>query len=1226
MSQVCFGGGAKTLATPLSPRSVFSSSVECARALCAGCVVCESSEENNVCSESPRANTCVSKQGYKPVIHKNVKTNNSACLHDKNAQTHVDPHKRKSFSFLHWNIRGLISKLDDPDFNSFVNSFDFVCIVETFVEKFTSTSFPDYDIVCVPAVKFTKKEGRRSGGLIGLIRNEYKSYVRKVHIRSNSFYAFVIHRELFGLMKDVLYILCYVHPEGSPFYTYFDCDNGISLLEEYISDCLLAYGDLYVLVCGDLNSRAANFSHYSQEDCSVLDLQCTSHPVSTERHSQDKVLNNYGKLLMNMCTAVDLCILNGMCHGDQHGFYTFIADNGCSVNDYFLMSCDLFSFLCDDCELTVAERTESDHMPLLFRLFSSADQKNVVMNEENVTIKKFVWKENLADVFHSNIALKDFEDKVHCATCLIDIDINRALDCFNTCIREAAECMKIEIYCNKKCSTQEWYDAECRSLKREVRRSLSKFKRTLVDGDRDNYCKKRREYKYVLKRKRKQFNESLLNELLSSVKSQKQFWDTVRRVSNKRGQPANSISSETWFKHFKDLLTKETHSVLPVNLNESEDETSNLNRPISEEEVSLAIRKIKNRKASGPDGIIGEILKHSCKNNLLLTFFVRFLNTLFDKGVYPEMWTESIVLTLYKKGDVNNPNNYRGISLSNVSSKIYSTIINHRLQEWVKENNITGEFQAGFKRNYSTVDHMFTLMAFIQKQFSLNRKLYVAFIDFEKAFDSVNRSILWSILLKNGIKGKLLRCIMSMYNNVKARIRCRGSLTDYINCTSGVKQGDVCSPILFSLFINELTKEVIANGRHGAQFTTDILQLFILLLADDIALMSETVIGLQIQLNSLNRAATRLQLRVNMSKSNIIVFRKGGYLGSREKWSYNGTVMPVVNLYKYLGIYFSTRLTFNPACKDIASRAKRAVVNIMQKLSILGSQSFDIFIKLFDSQVQPIVQYGAELWGLEKAADHCEKLHLFALKRFLGVTVKTPNDLIYGETNRFPILINSAVRCMRYWIKLTQMEDSRLPRKAYNMLFSLDTKGKVNWATKIKVKLYELGLGYVWLNQGVVDVAWFLRDVRTRLVDSRWQDWDAHIQDSNRFDLYRQFNSSHSIPTYITMKMDRHLKFMVARFRLGISEIAVHRFRYKTVSEEDYVCPLCQDARDTDLHFVFECPALDNLRNMFIPSKFQNRPSLFRLVLLMSSTQETIVKHFALYLYKAFKIRSICCN
>ena len=91
-----------------------------------------------------------------------------------------------------------------------------------------------------------------------------------------------------------------------------------------------------------------------------------------------------------------------------------------------------------------------------------------------------------------------------------------------------------------------------------------------------------------------------------------------------------------------------------------------------------------------------------------------------------------------------------------------------------------------------------------------------------------------------------------MYNNVKVRVRCGQKLTDYNDCTFGVKQGDVCSPILFSLFINELILEVSQNGKHGVLFTTDYFELFILLLADDVVLLSETVIGLQAQLTVCN--------------------------------------------------------------------------------------------------------------------------------------------------------------------------------------------------------------------------------------------------------------------------------------------------------------------------------------------------------------------------------------
>ena len=79
-----------------------------------------------------------------------------------------------------------------------------------------------------------------------------------------------------------------------------------------------------------------------------------------------------------------------------------------------------------------------------------------------------------------------------------------------------------------------------------------------------------------------------------------------------------------------------------------------------------------------------------------------------------------------------------------------------------------------------------------------------------------------------------------------------------------------------------------------------------MLLADDVVLLSETLIGLQTQLNSLQRASSSIQLKVNLSKSNIVVFRKGGYLGAREIWTYDSDVLQVVNAYNYLGVLFST--------------------------------------------------------------------------------------------------------------------------------------------------------------------------------------------------------------------------------------------------------------------------------------------------------------------------------
>ena len=143
-------------------------------------------------------------------------------------------------------------------------------------------------------------------------------------------------------------------------------------------------------------------------------------------------------------------------------------------------------------------------------------------------------------------------------------------------------------------------------------------------------------------------------------------------------------------------------------------------------------------------------------------------------------------------------------------------------------------------------------------------------------------------------------------------------------------------------------------------------------------------------------------------------------------------------------VLFSTKLSFTASCYDLTSKAKKAVLCIMQRLQMLNNNSFELFLKLFDSQVQPIALYGAKLWGLETAAAHCEIVHLFALKKFLGVEMRMSDDLVYGETNRYPLFVNSAVRCIRCWLKLRRMEASKLPNTAYRMLYVSDERGKEN--------------------------------------------------------------------------------------------------------------------------------------------------------------------------------------
>ena len=123
-----------------------------------------------------------------------------------------------------------------------------------------------------------------------------------------------------------------------------------------------------------------------------------------------------------------------------------------------------------------------------------------------------------------------------------------------------------------------------------------------------------------------------------------------------------------------------------------------------------------------------------------IPFLKRLFNVLFSSGLYPKEWAKAIIIPIHKKGDIENTDNYRGVSLLSIISKCYSTILNGRLYAWLEDNNLISECQAGFRKKYSTIDHIFCLHSIVQKSLSQRgKKLYVAFVDLKKAFHSVRQ-------------------------------------------------------------------------------------------------------------------------------------------------------------------------------------------------------------------------------------------------------------------------------------------------------------------------------------------------------------------------------------------------------------------------------------------------------------------------------------------------------
>jgi hypothetical protein len=392
------------------------------------------------------------------------------------------------------------------------------------------------------------------------------------------------------------------------------------------------------------------------------------------------------------------------------------------------------------------------------------------------------------------------------------------------------------------------------------------------------------------------------------------------------------------------------------------------------------------------------------------------------------------------------------------------------------------------------------------------------------------------------------------------------------------------------------------------------IELFILLFADDIALLSDTPGGLQIQLNTLRYCCEKLQLIVNKNKSKVMVFRNGGILGRYEKWTYDKDPLEVVNQYCYLGFTFSTRLSPTIGISKLVAKAKSASFMICRAFQNYSTMTKDIFFKLFDSKVKSILLYSSEIWGLHRL-DSIETVHLQACKRFLGVPIRTPNKMVYGDLHRFPLYVYSSLRAFKYWIRLLEMNDSRLPRQSYNILLALDRNGLECWVTQIRLFLCTHGFQYVWQSQSAFVARSVLLSLKTRLVDTFVQEWDTYMRNSERCSTYKLLKENFFCTNFIFDVKIYCFRRAYFQLRLNVLPINAIIHMYSDVHSSK-MCPWCPASIEDAMHFTIDCPLYADLRSKICPYVSETP-----FVMLINGKNARMTTEMAKFTFLALKLR-----
>ena len=459
-----------------------------------------------------------------------------------------------------------------------------------------------------------------------------------------------------------------------------------------------------------------------------------------------------------------------------------------------------------------------------------------------------------------------------------------------------------------------------------------------------------------------------------------------------------------------------------------------------------------------------------------------------------------------------------------------------------------------------------------------------------------------------------------MYSNIRAHIKIDSKLTPSMLCNTGLKQGDLSSPTLFNIYINELSANLRDKCKGGIFITTDIPNIFCLMFADDVANCADTAINLQIQLNTIDSFCKETNMVINLKKSEIIVFRNGGPLRKYEQWTYRKNYIRVTSVYKYMGLLFTPKLSWSLATKKLANQARKAVYQIKQFQNPFGKFRHKEYFKIFDSMVMPILTYGAELWGYDYNKQ-VEQVHTKFCKDFLGINTSANDSMALGECARFPIAINYHIKFIKYWVRLIEMDSSRYPKQCYKMLKSQDAVGRNNWVSKVREFLFSYGFGFVWISQEIGNTNQFITLFKQRLKDCFLQTWQSDINNSTRCDFYRNIKTLLNVERYLNSDLRPYYKRSLARFRCSNHKLNIEIGRHFNVNREDRVCLHCFLQKDIlviedEYHAFFICEKFEEIRHIYLNSWYKGLPSLDNMYNIFQSDNPTTLKNLAIYVSK----------
>ena len=1005
------------------------------------------------------------------------------------------------------------------DFFEYIQTFDIIFLFETHVEKSKISEYEKYftgfDIFWKYA---TRKSifGRASGGCLYGVKKQLKnvgvSYSFK-QIDRLDVLKITINRNHFHLIP------LYLRPN--------EWNDDFAM----VSNCLSNNNLENVIVAGDLNVRVGNLQTKIAE--TYLN---NINRIFEDRQSRDLIVNQKGKKLIDLCENVGLFLLNGSTEDDKVGNYTFVSAVGKSVNDICAVDQEIL-WLIE--KFQVDYKLWSDHMPLNFSLKCEFQYND---KSKQLATGKFKFNMSRITNFQSDLTLAINELCSQNSA----ISIQKLNDILMQTHPKEKPASKLH-------SNEKWFNWDCIAARKESFRKLRRFRRTNSEADRILYVEENKKYHILCTQTKSNYFENIERKL-NSVKDSKEWWQLVRELKTDKRTVTSEIEVSEFRLYFSKLLNPvgipATVSYAPSFI------TSDLlDSPITVIEIQNMLKSTKDGKSAGEDKLTYEFYKYSTVE--FQELLAQSFNYIYENGLYDECFKISILFPIFKKGDRSIVSNYRGISFMNCVAKILMGVLTERLTVWVTQNKTINEFQAGFRRKYSTVDNVYNLCAIVNLKLNEKKKVYAFFVDFRAAFDKVSRQQLFYKLNTLGISTKFVNFIRCIYKTTKFKVWSGKDYSEEFETIIGLKQGCLMSPILFSLYMNDL-HDCLKGGLY-----IDDLNVRVLLYADDIVILADDVDVLQKMIWKLEEYCDTWNMEVNLDKSAIMVFRNGGRLSTNEKLKFKGNYIYITTEYTYLRVILTPKLSFQKHLESRNAMTKSGINSLWKEFLGNDSVSLSAKYKMFDAVSRSIQCYAGQIWGY-CMFETVDKLQMYFIKKILRLPDCTPTYGLILETG-----INNthfyALQLHMNFVRKTLFEysEDRLPKK---LSVKIIQKG-IFWITNLNRLGDRFGINF---DSSDTNVSWqhktnlLIVNLQKAYRDGMWEKAMA----SSR--IYKDLD--HNVGgSYIMNQLERYKITWIFKCRVDL-----------IILNKNTICSLCNlNEFETLQHFIGRCAILKRIRTFY---------------------------------------------